>query len=101
MEVYFKNLISAEASLEKLVDDLTLLVHGVEDFAKATGVPLAEQSRAELFSGLERLKSACARVKEQAVAGAVATDRIVRAYPYSALAAAFGAGLLVGLFSRR
>jgi ElaB/YqjD/DUF883 family membrane-anchored ribosome-binding protein len=96
MEVYFKDLISEDATLDKLVDDLTRLVQGVDDFARAVGVNLPEQSREELVSRLGRLKEHCRRVKDQAVAGAQATDKLLREHPYWSLAIVFGLGLAVG-----
>ena len=43
MEVYFKQLISKDASLDKLVDDLERVVQGADDFAKSLGDKLAER----------------------------------------------------------
>ena len=37
MELYYKDLISEEASLERLVDDLMLVVQGADQFADASG----------------------------------------------------------------
>ncbi|MBC8096162.1 MAG: hypothetical protein H7Y43_10145 [Akkermansiaceae bacterium] len=96
MEVYFKDLISKDASLEKLVDDLSMVVQGADDYARAIGANLPAQTRAEVEGGLYNLKQSCLRLKRQAKAGAYATDRAVRSHPYSALAIVFGLGLLVG-----
>jgi ElaB/YqjD/DUF883 family membrane-anchored ribosome-binding protein len=85
MELYYKDLISKEASLEKLVDDLMLLVQGANEFAEANGTSIPPESKEELTTRLERLKRSCARLKEQTVAGARATDKLLRRYPYSAL----------------
>ena len=41
MELYYRDLISKDASLEKLVDNLMLVVQGAEEFAEATGVYIA------------------------------------------------------------
>lgn len=101
MEVYFKNLSSEETSTEKLVEDLMLLVHDAEDLIAATGASLAEESKEQLRSALERVKSRSEKIKEHAVASARATDRLIRKHPYSSLGFAFGAGLLIGLLARR
>jgi ElaB/YqjD/DUF883 family membrane-anchored ribosome-binding protein len=102
MELYYKDLISEEASLEKLVDDLMLLVQGADAFAKAAGVDLSDQPTAEIASRLERLKASCLRVKEQARTGMVAMDKLVRQHPYSAVGFAFGLGILATtLLNRR
>lgn len=96
MELYFKDLISKEASLEKLVDDLARVVQGADDIAKAVGQNLSEESREEVATRLDRLKASCRRLAEQAVSGGRATDRLVRRHPYSSLGIVFAAGLLVG-----
>jgi ElaB/YqjD/DUF883 family membrane-anchored ribosome-binding protein len=97
MELYFKELISADATLEKLVDDLSLVVHGVDDLAKVVGAKLSEQTREEVAGRLERLKARCQSLREQTLAGMRRTDRFLRRNPYPFIGAAFGLGLLVGL----
>jgi ElaB/YqjD/DUF883 family membrane-anchored ribosome-binding protein len=97
MELYFKDLISEEASLEKLVEDLSLLVHGADDYAKAVSAKLPEQSRVELANRLDGLKARCQRLKDQVVTGARATDRILRANPYASVGVGIGAGIGLGL----
>jgi len=96
MELYYKNLISEEASLEKLVDDLMLVVQGADEFARETGGGLEGAKREEVVTRLRRLKEACQRVREQAVSGATATDKLLHEHPYSFVGAAFAAGLLLG-----
>jgi ElaB/YqjD/DUF883 family membrane-anchored ribosome-binding protein len=101
MEVYFKELISKEASLEKLVDDLERVVQGTDDFAKSIGVNLAEP-HTEMAHRLLRLKERCQRINQEIVAQAQATDRLVRKHPYPFIAAATVLGMLAGakLFER-
>lgn len=102
MEVYYKDFISEETSLEKLVDDLARVVQGADELAQASGVNLPEEKRREIRTRLERLKQQCAKIKEQAVAGARATDKLLRQHPYSSLGIAIGCGLLIGfLLCRR
>ena len=102
MELYYKDLISEDASLEKLVDDLMLIVQGANEFAEAAGANLPQIKREELHTHLQRLKDSCRRIKEQAVAGALATDKVLRKHPYSSLGIAFACGLLTGtLFTRK
>lgn len=97
MEVYFKQLISEEDSLEKLVSDLERVVQGADDFAKAIGADLTAQTRNELAQRLRRLKESCQRLKSQIAAKARATDKAVRRHPYSFLGAAAVLGFLVGI----
>jgi ElaB/YqjD/DUF883 family membrane-anchored ribosome-binding protein len=94
MELYYKDLISKEASLDKLVDNLMLLVQGADEFAEAAGSKATPQTREEIRSRLERLKDGCRQIKEQTVAGARATDKLLRRYPYSSIGFAFAIGLL-------
>jgi ElaB/YqjD/DUF883 family membrane-anchored ribosome-binding protein len=97
MEVYYRDLISEDASLEKLVDDLTLVVQGADELAEAAIANLQGKPQEEIAGRLARLKQNCLRVKDQAVAGAVAADKVLRRYPYSSIGFAFGVGLLVGM----
>ena len=102
MEVYYKDLISEGTSLEKLVDDLALVVQGADELAQASGVNLPEEKRQEIRTRLARLKEQCAKLRGQAVAGARATDKLLRQHPYSSLGIAIGCGLLIGwLMCRR
>lgn len=101
MELYYKDLISEDASLEKLVDDLMLVVQGVDEFAEAAGANLARHRKEELTARLARLKEGCRRVKEQTVVSALAADKVLRQYPYSSAGFAFAFGLLVGLALER
>jgi ElaB/YqjD/DUF883 family membrane-anchored ribosome-binding protein len=101
MELYYKNLISEEASLEKLVDDLMLVVQGAEEFAQAAGANLPDRSKVELSNQLARLKESCRRIKNQTVATAQAADKTLKEYPYSSVGFAFSFGLLAGVLLRR
>jgi ElaB/YqjD/DUF883 family membrane-anchored ribosome-binding protein len=100
MELYFKDLISKESTLEKLVDDLSLLVQGADDFAKAVAPNLPREAREEVVSRVDRLKENCQRIKHQAAISARATDKFLRKYHYSSLAAIFALGLVVGTKAR-
>src|SRR5947208_3406746 len=97
MEIYFKDFISNENSLERLVDDLAVVVWGADDFARAVGANVSERSREEITSGLNRLKECCDRIKIKTMAGARATDRVVRENPYAFLATAVLLGAFIGM----
>jgi ElaB/YqjD/DUF883 family membrane-anchored ribosome-binding protein len=99
MELYFKELISEEASLEKLVDDLERVVQGVDDFAKAIGVDLTEDTRSDVARRLQRLKAGCERIRSGIVSKVRATDRLVRKNPYVFVAIAVLAGMVAGIKS--
>ena len=95
MEVYFKELISKEASLEKLVEDLERVVQGTDEFARSIGVNL-DQPGTDIAHRLQRLKEKCQRLELGIIAQARATDRLVRENPYSFVGAAVVVGLLIG-----
>lgn len=101
MELYYKDLISEEASLEKLVDDLMLIVQGADEFVQANGASLESPQKEEITSRLQRLKDSCHRVQRQAMASALAVDRVLHQYPYSSLGFAFAIGLLAGRVLKR
>ena len=98
MELYYKDLISKDSSLEKLVDDLMLVVQGAEEFAEANGTHLPESERQELHSRLQELKLAYRRFRQHAVEGAQAADKFMRRNPYSTAGIAFAAGLLAAVY---
>jgi ElaB/YqjD/DUF883 family membrane-anchored ribosome-binding protein len=88
MEVYYKELISQEASLEKLVDDLAMVVQGTD---------LPQPRKEAINTRLTGLRERCSRLKQQAMAGARATDQFVRSNPYSTLGTAFALGIVAGV----
>jgi ElaB/YqjD/DUF883 family membrane-anchored ribosome-binding protein len=98
MELYYKDLISKESSLEKLVDDLMLVVQGADELAQAAGAELGEVERREITSRLQHLKDGVQRLRHHAAEGAAAADKILRRYPYSTAGVAFAAGLLVATY---
>jgi len=65
----------SDVDLDRLLDDIKVVVH----------------------DGQELLKSSFAGVKEKAIARARTTDGTVREYPYQTLGIIFGVGLVVGL----
>src|SRR5215831_45735 len=100
MELYYKDLISEEASLEKLVDDLLLVVQGAEEFAQSASVEAGQ--RAEISSRLAQLKERCHQLQEQAKATALKADKVLRRNPYSSMGFAFLVGIAAGaLICRR
>lgn len=97
MELYFKDLISSEASLEKLVEDLSDVVQQeAHDFAQTVGHGMPDQWRIEIERRLDRLRESCRRLKENTIAGVQATDKIVRKNPYWSLGVVAAAALAVG-----
>ena len=54
-----------------------------------------------LSSAIDSAKATYRRLEERAVAGAKATDKVIREHPYESLGVAFGLGLLVGVLVTR
>jgi len=101
MELYYKDLISEEASLEKLVDDLMMVVQGADEFVQAAGSAFGGPQKQEITTRLQRLKESSRRIERQAVDSALAVDKVLHQYPYSAVGFAFAFGLLAGGYIKR
>ncbi len=84
-------------SKEKVVDDLKTLVSDAEDLVKAAATNVADKSKDELKTALEKLKVSCRRIEDRAVSGAEATNEVIRGHPYESIGIAFGLGLLAGV----
>lgn len=101
MELYFKDLISRDASLESLVDNLTQMVEGADEFVEEAGASWKNQPIQELATRLNRFKRSCRRIKADATAGVQATDRLLRHYPYWATGFALALGMATGAILHR
>ena len=101
METFFKNMTAEEGTKEKLAQDLMTLIHDAEELVKATGGDLADKSKEELIAALDRLKSTCRRLEQQAVRRSKAADAFIRDHPYEAVGIGLGIGLLIGVLARR
>jgi ElaB/YqjD/DUF883 family membrane-anchored ribosome-binding protein len=81
------------------------LMEDAKELLAATGHVAEEKvvaARKRLAAAIESGKEAWNTVQEKAVAGAKATDEVIREHPYQAIGIAFGIGALVGfLLSRR
>jgi ElaB/YqjD/DUF883 family membrane-anchored ribosome-binding protein len=101
MEVYFENLTDENASLNQLAEDVSVLLQDAESLVQATGFNLSKESKAELENALARLKARGERIKQHALSGARATDRVIREYPYQSMGVVFGMGMLLGVLLGR
>jgi ElaB/YqjD/DUF883 family membrane-anchored ribosome-binding protein len=91
-------------STEKLLQDLKDVVEDGEDLLRAGAEELGEQgmaARARLSAALEAAKKTGRKLQEQTIAGAKATDKVIRDHPYQSLGIAFGIGLLIGVLVNR
>ena len=93
-----------EINTDQVMADLKRLVRDSEDLLAATAHVAgdkAQEIRGRLNNALESAKAACHRLEEKAIAGAKATDRVIREHPYQSLGVAFGVGLLIGVLVTR
>ncbi len=93
-----------EVSKEKLVSDVKVVVQDAEDLLRATAGEVGEkakEARVRLGAALESAKASCRKLEEKAVAGAKATDQLIREHPYESIGIGFGIGLLIGLLISR
>jgi ElaB/YqjD/DUF883 family membrane-anchored ribosome-binding protein len=97
MEVYFKELISKDNCLEKLVEDLERVVQGADELAKSIGVNVAESPEHPVALRLLTLKERCEGMKQRILQRAGDTDRFVRKNPYPFLFMAGLLGMVVGV----
>jgi ElaB/YqjD/DUF883 family membrane-anchored ribosome-binding protein len=91
-------------STQKLLADLRQVVADGEDVLRAGMGELGEKgaaARAKLGAALERAKETAHRLQEKTVAGAKATDKIIREHPYQSIGIAFGVGIAIGLLINR
>lgn len=94
-----------EVTMGKLIQDFKVVVHDAESLLRASAGELGEkarEARVRLAASLEGAKANFYKVEEKAIAGAKATDAVIRRHPYESIGVAFGVGLLIGvLVSRR
>ena len=82
---------------ETLAEDARALMAAT---AEVAGEKVAD-ARKRLTAALESGKEICGRVRAKAVESAKATDEVVRAHPYQAIAIGVGVGALLGFVAAR
>ncbi len=82
---------------EHLMEDAQALLAATAHVAEEKVV----EARKRLTAAIEKGQEAWDTVQEKAVAGAKATDQVIRDNPYKALAVAAGVGVLIGYLLRR
>jgi len=94
----------SEINTGRLVSELKTVTKDAEELLKTVSGEKGNGSheiRMRLSSAIESAKATYRRLEEKAVAGAKATDKVVREHPYESLGVAFGLGLLVGVLVSR
>ena len=91
-------------STQKLLHDLRQVVQDGEEVLRAGAGELGEKgaaARAKLSAALDSAKETARKLQEKTVAGAKATDKVIREHPYQSIGIAFGVGLLIGVLVNR
>ena len=93
-----------EDTTEKLLQDVKQVVQDGEELLRAGAGELSERGKAareRLSAALESAKETGRRLQERTIAGAKATDKVIREHPYQSIGVAFGIGLLIGVLVNR
>lgn len=98
------NATEQDVTMDKLVQDFKVVMRDAESLLKASAGDLGEkarEARARLTASLESARGSFYKVEEKAIAGAKATDQVIREHPYESIGIAFGVGLLIGVLVTR
>jgi ElaB/YqjD/DUF883 family membrane-anchored ribosome-binding protein len=104
METHFATLEEERVDRAKLVADLKVVMHDLEDMLKATAGDVSDKARemrARLNVSLSSAREACGRLEDKAMDRAKAADKVIRDHPYESIGIAFGVGLLIGVLVTR
>jgi ElaB/YqjD/DUF883 family membrane-anchored ribosome-binding protein len=82
---------------EHLLEDAQALLAATAHVAEEKVV----EARKRLTAAIEKGKETWNSVQEKAIAGAKATDQVIRDNPYKALGVALGVGVIIGYLLRR
>ena len=82
---------------EHLMEDAQALLAATAHVAEEKVV----EARKRLTAAVERGREVWNNVQEKAIAGAKATDQVIRDNPYKALGVALGVGAIIGYLIRR
>ena len=92
------NASSLAAETSQIVEDAKELLAATANVAEDK----VTAARKRLADALEIGKAALGDIREKAIAGAKATDEVIREHPYQSIGIALGVGALIGfLLSRR
>jgi ElaB/YqjD/DUF883 family membrane-anchored ribosome-binding protein len=95
---------ATDINTDRLVSDLKTVTRDAEELLKTVAGEKgngSQEIRMRLSSAIESAKATYRRLEEKTVAGAKATDKVIREHPYESLGVAFGLGLLVGVLVTR
>ena len=95
---------TSDINTDRLVSDLKTVTKDAEELLKTVSGEEGNGShdlRMRLSSAIDSAKATYRNLEEKTVAGAKATDKVIRSHPYESLGVAFGLGLLVGVLVTR
>ena len=93
-----------EETTERLLQELRAVVHDGEELLKSGAQELGEKgmaARERLSAALEAAKKTGRKLEERALAGARATDVLIRENPYQSIGIAFSLGIVLGVLINR
>ena len=82
---------------EHLIEDAQALLAATAHVAEEKVI----EARRRLTAAIEKGREAWHTVQEKAIAGAKATDQVIRDNPYKSLGIALGVGVIIGYLLRR
>jgi len=101
METHFGFDQPENGSARKVMQDVRVLLHDVEDVLKEASQRWGAKSKVELDVALERMRVARQKLETQAQRTAARGAEVVREHPYKSLGLTFAAGVLLGLLLNR
>jgi len=101
METHFEFDQPENGSARKVMQDVRVLIHDVEDVLKEASQRWSAKSKIELDVALQRMQVAREKLEAQARVTAARGAEVVREHPFKSLGVAFAAGMLIGLFLNR
>jgi ElaB/YqjD/DUF883 family membrane-anchored ribosome-binding protein len=93
-----------QATPDKLVRDVRVLVQDAEDLIEATAGDIGEktrEARAKLAGALVVAKDSLGKAEDAAAEGVRLANAILQGYPWQCLAAAFVTGVVLGMVAAR
>lgn len=91
-------------STQKLLHDLRQVVQDGEEVLRAGAGELSEKgaaARKKLSATIDAAKETLHKIQDKTIAGAKATDKVIREHPYQSIGIAFGVGVLLGVLISR
>jgi ElaB/YqjD/DUF883 family membrane-anchored ribosome-binding protein len=92
---------NTELNTDNLITDIKRVVRDSEELLQNTTGMMGEKAnevRERLADSLKAARQTYTKIENKTVQGARAADKRIREHPYQSIGAAFGIGLLIGIF---